>query len=104
MRSNESLNHILQRSLEYENTKKSSNKVTRKEVGNQNIEWKPPFNNMLKLNINGLENRITQLVVVESLETKWVFGLVASPNIWNIAVLLWQNFGGFLKVSSLLSS
>lgn len=74
MRPNESLNHILQRSLEYENTKKLSNKVTRKEVGNQNIVWKPPFNNMFKLNINGLENRITQLVVVESLETRGVFG------------------------------
>lgn len=28
--------------------------MTKKEVRNQNIGWKPPFNNMVKLNTNGV--------------------------------------------------
>lgn len=54
VRPNEPMHHILQKSIEYENAKTWTSKVTRIEVGNQNMGWKPPPLNMVKLNSCGV--------------------------------------------------
>lgn len=86
MRPSEPICHILQRRKDYEQAKKFTIQVIRIEVRVRNIEWKPPLDNMVKLNTDGRnkDNNTTGCggVIRDAGEN----GLVASPNIWEIIV------------------
>lgn len=47
------VHHILTRRHDNENAKNLTKKVSGDGVGNKNMGWKPPLNNMVKLNTDG---------------------------------------------------
>ncbi|CAI8605340.1 unnamed protein product [Vicia faba] len=94
--------YILQRRKDYEHTKNLTMQVTRNGVRSKNIEWRPPTDNMVKLNSNrpGKEDNI--VAYGELLDMREVIGSVVSPSTWGTTAQWWKNFKVFMKGSNLV--